>query len=76
VSKNKCVNIEVKLRDGESSDRLIKRFFKKCKKQDIVREYCEKTEFYRTKSQKRRDKIRKNKFYREREQTEFVDESQ
>ena len=65
------VNVEVKLRDGETSDHLMKRFFKKCKKSEIVREYREKTEFYLSPSQKKRFKIRKNKFLRQKEKEEI-----
>ena len=35
---------------------LIKRFLKKCKKERIVKEYIEKTSYYKSKSQKRREK--------------------
>ena len=65
--KFRVVNVEVKLREGESEDRLIKRFLKKCKKSEIIKEYREKTEFFRTRSQKRRDKRLKNKFLRMKE---------
>jgi ribosomal protein S21 len=58
------VNVEVRLREGESIDKMIKRFFKKCKKQDILKEHLEKISFHRTKSQKRRDKIQKNRHLR------------
>ena len=57
-------NVEVKLREGEGMEKLIKRFFKKCKKIDIIREHLEKTSYYRTRSQKKRDKIQKNKHLR------------
>lgn len=62
-----AVNVSVELRPGESSERLIKRFIKKCKKEDVIREYLTKTSFHRTKSQKRREKIRKNRHLRQRE---------
>jgi len=57
--------ITEKLREGESAERLIKRFLKKCKKQRILDEVKEKTAFALTKSQKLREKRRKNKFLRE-----------
>lgn len=44
------------------SERDVKKFFKKCKKQDILKEYVDKTVYHQTKSQKRREKRRKNKF--------------
>ncbi len=62
--KFQAINVEVKLRDGESTDKLIKRFFKKCKKIDIIGEYKEKTEYALTRSQKKRRKVRKNQFER------------
>lgn len=58
------INVSVELRPGESSDRLIKRFVKKCKSEDIVREYLGKISFYKTRSEKKRDKIRKNQYLR------------
>lgn len=58
------VNVEVKPRDGESAEKLIRRFFKKCKKVDIIREHLEKVSYYRSPSRKRRDKIQKNKHLR------------
>lgn len=65
--------VEVKLRDGESQERLIKRFLKKCKKQEIIREYLEKTSYHRSKSRKRRDKIMKNKYMRELERKKLLE---
>ena len=56
-----AVNVEVELRPGESSDKLIKRFFKKVKKTEIIKEYLEKTAYAKTKSQKKRDKRLKNR---------------
>jgi len=58
------VNVEVRLENGMSQEKLIKKFFKKCKNEDILREHTEKTGFYLTKSQKKRAKIRKNAFLR------------
>ena len=67
------INVEVKLREGESQDKLLKRFLKKCKKAEIVREYCEKTMFFETKSQKKREKRRRSKFLLTKEQKERID---
>lgn len=64
------INVDCKLRDGESSEKLIKRFFKKCKKAEIIREYLDKTSYHRTRSQKRRDKILRNKFLRKKEEAD------
>ena len=41
---------------ASQNDLLIRRFLKKCKKERIVKEYTEKTSFYKSKSQKRREK--------------------
>jgi hypothetical protein len=58
----RAINVEERLREGESAERLIKRFFKKCKKQEIIKEHLEKTSFFRTRRQKRRIKALKNKY--------------
>ena len=58
-----AVNLEERLRSGESVEQLIKRFFKKCKKQDIVREYLDKTSF-RSKRERDRVKQQKNQYLR------------
>jgi len=52
--------IAVNLRPGESQEKLLKRFVKRCKKEDIIKEYLEKTAFYKSKKQRRREKRRKN----------------
>ena len=56
--------VEVFPRRDESFEKMLKRFIKKCKKQEIIKEHLEKTSFHKTKSQKRRDKIEKNKYLR------------
>jgi len=56
--------VEVRLEKNETSEKLIKRFFKKCKKQEIIKEYLEKTMFFRTKGEKRRSKMLKNRHLR------------
>lgn len=40
------VNVKVELRRGESSDKLIRRFNRKCKKEGIVRTYRTRTDYY------------------------------
>lgn len=62
------INIQVRLEDGMSQEKLLKKFLKKCKNENVVKEYLEKTSFYLTPSQKRREKIRKNKFLRQKKQ--------
>ena len=58
------INVEVKARPDESSEKLIKRFIKKCKKTDIIKEYLSHISFAQTKTQKKRAKIIKNKHLR------------
>lgn len=65
------VNIRVTIEEvGNDSEKLIKKFLKKTKKSEIIREHLEKTSFYLTKSQKRREKIRKNRFLRKQQERE------
>lgn len=63
---SRAVNVSIVLKDGENQEKLIKRFFKICKKQGILEEHLEKVSHARSKSQKRRDKIRKNAFQNKR----------
>ena len=56
------INIEVRLKDGESQEKLIKRFLKKCKKQEIVKEYLDKTSFFKSKHQRRKEKRLRNQY--------------
>lgn len=62
-----AINLELKLRPGESVDKLIKRFFKKCKNQEIVREYLNRVSYFKSKRQKRREKSAKAKFIKRKE---------
>lgn len=41
-----AVNLKVDKRRGESDEKLIRRFNRECKKQKIVQEYREKTDYY------------------------------
>lgn len=59
-----AVNVSVKLRKGESQERLLKRFTKICKKSEIVKLHLEKTSYYLTKTQKKRKKRLKNQWLR------------
>lgn len=52
----KPVNVEVKRRKDESIERLIRRFMRECKKEQIVREYLEKTRYYKKPSAVRRER--------------------
>jgi ribosomal protein S21 len=57
-----ATNLVVELRRNEDSERLIRRFIKKCKKEKILETYLEKTEFYEkpsvVKKRKRQNAIR------------------
>ena len=67
-----AINVQMKSRGRDGlSEREIKKFFKKCKKQEILKEYLDKTAFARTKSQKRRDKIRENKYLRSKQKNSW-----
>ena len=59
------VNVRVTKRRGESDERLIRRFNRKCKKQKIVQEYREKTDHYIKPSIAKR--LKKQKAIREQE---------
>ena len=52
----KSINMEVALRDGETSDRLIRRFIKKMKKSSILDEYRERLYYVKPSDKKRRKK--------------------
>tara|TARA_B000000557_G_scaffold98860_1_gene80076 strand:- start:12199 stop:12435 length:237 start_codon:yes stop_codon:yes gene_type:complete len=60
-----AVNVSVKARRNEHSDRLIRRFIKKCKKEKVVEKYRERTDFYQKPSVKRRNKKRRAERMRE-----------
>ena len=58
------INVEVCANNGLEFEKVLKRFNKKVKKSDILREHVEKTLFFMTKSQKRRTKRMRNRFLR------------
>jgi ribosomal protein S21 len=60
-----ATNITVELRRGESPERLIRRFIKKCKKDGVVETYRSKTDHYIKPAVKRR--LKRQKAIRERE---------
>ena len=60
-----AINVEVRLEPNMPQEKLIKKFFKKCKNENVTQEYLAKTSFYLSKSQKQKAKIRKNKFLRQ-----------
>jgi ribosomal protein S21 len=58
-----ATNIRVELRRGESTERLIKRFIKKCKREKILETYRDKTAYHIKPSVKKR--IKREKAIRE-----------
>jgi ribosomal protein S21 len=63
-----AVNIRIELKRNESSERLIRRFIKKCKKERIIETYREKTAYHVKPSVKR--KLKREKANRERQKLE------
>jgi ribosomal protein S21 len=60
-----ATNVVVEPRRGESCERLIRRFSKKCKKERVIEIYREKTGYYVKPSVKR--KMKRQKAIRERQ---------
>jgi ribosomal protein S21 len=58
-----ATNVKVELRRGEPSERLIRRFSKKCKKEKVLEIYREKTGYFVKPSVKR--KVKRQKAIRE-----------
>lgn len=58
-----ATNVKVELRRGETSERLIRRFSKKCKKDKVLEIYREKTGYFVKPSVKR--KVKRQKAIRE-----------
>jgi small subunit ribosomal protein S21 len=52
------INVEVKLRNNESGERLIRRFIKKVKKEGIIEECRDRRYHEKVSDKKRRQKIR------------------
>ena len=63
-----ATNVKVELRRGETSERLIRRFSKKCKKEKVVEIYREKTGYFVKPSVKR--KVKRQKAIREQQKLE------
>ena len=69
-------NIKVELRRGETSEKLVRRFNRKCKKEGIIKLYLEKTDHYIKPSIKKKVKSEtarreQRKLQRKREQKLF-----
>jgi small subunit ribosomal protein S21 len=55
------INVEVRLRKGESVDRLIKRFTKKVRKEEILDEYRERKYFEKPSVKRRKEKAKRKR---------------
>tara|TARA_Y100000296_G_C5092888_1_gene215817 strand:+ start:135 stop:356 length:222 start_codon:yes stop_codon:yes gene_type:complete len=60
-----ATNVIVRPRRNESSERLIKRFIRKCKKEKVIETYKAKTDFYIKPAVKK--KLKRRKAIRERQ---------
>ena len=57
----KSINLEVRARNNESAERLVKRFLKKVKKENILEKYKEKMVYRKPSDIKREYKKRKKR---------------
>lgn len=55
------INVEVKLRPGESTERMIRRFTKKVKKDGILEEFKDRRYYEKPSKAKRMKKIRRKR---------------
>ena len=58
-----ATNVSVRLRRGETSEKLVRRFIKKCKREKVVETYRSRTDYYIKPSVKK--KIKREKAIRE-----------
>ncbi len=63
-----AANVIVKIRRGETGEKLIRRFIRKCKKERVVEEYRARTDYYIKPSVKK--KLKSEKARRERKKLE------
>lgn len=68
---SRSILVEVYPKNGEHQEKMIKRFFRKCKKQGILEEHIEKTSFFISKRQKKRSERRKREFENQRNSSEY-----
>jgi len=59
-----AINAEIVPYPYEPIEKALKRFAKKCKKEEIVREFCDRTRF-KTKRQRRKEKSLKHQRLRQ-----------
>lgn len=65
------VNFEVKEREGDSTDKIIRKFIKKTSKSRVVQIYLDSLN-HKTRSQKRREKLCRRKYIKQKIQEEFL----
>lgn len=66
------VNFEIKEREGDTSERLIKKFLKKTNKTKTIQFFLDSLN-YETRSQKRRKKKVKSRYIRQKIQQEYLE---
>jgi ribosomal protein S21 len=64
-------NFEIKLREGDSQDKIIKKFLKKTSKMKIVQQCVDKM-FFKSESQKSRNKKARKKFIKRKIQESYI----
>ena len=58
---SKPINLEVRPRKDESPERMIRRFFRTLKKEEIIEEYIERTKYYKKPSEIKNNTKKKRK---------------
>ena len=62
MSRNRPVNVEVGLKEvGGDSNRLIRKFIKKCKKERIIENYLDRMYYEKKSVKKRKEKLKKRR---------------
>ena len=65
--KSPPILVEVTQRRNEPTERLIKRFMRKVKKEKIIEDYLDKTSYFKSKPTKRKEKSKRAKIRAARE---------
>lgn len=66
------VNFEIREKNGESSEQLIKKFMKKTSKSKVVQFYLDSLN-HKTRSQKKREKNCRSRYIKQKIQEEFLE---
>ncbi len=59
------INVEVKLRPGETTDKLIRRFIKKVKREEVLEEVRERRYYVKPSEKKRKNKALRKKILKQ-----------